>query len=63
MVEHLQNLQLSVLVPLILEHLLDGYCFASLCDRCLKDNSEGAIPDDLFSIIGEALLKSIELLN
>ena len=63
MVEHLKNLQFSVLVPLVLEHLLDGDCFASLCDRGLKDNSKRAISNDLFGIIGEALLKSIELLN
>ena len=63
MVEHLQNLQFSVLVPLVLEHLLDGDCFASLRDRGLEDNSKRAISNDLFGIIGEALLKSIELLN
>ena len=63
MVEHLQNLQLSVLVPLVLEHLLDGHCLASLCNRRLEDNSKRAISNDLFGIIGEALLKSIELLN
>jgi len=55
MVEHLQNLQFSVLVPLVLEHFLDGYCLASLRDHCLEDNSKGAISNDLFSVVGEAL--------
>ncbi len=55
-VQHLQNLQLSVLVALILEHLLDGDCLACLRDRGLKDDAERAISNDFLSVVSEALL-------
>ena len=58
MMEHFQDLKLSVFVPFILEDFLDGHCLASLRYRRFEDNSEWAISNDLFSVIGEALLKN-----
>jgi hypothetical protein len=40
MMEHFQNLQLSVLVALILEDFLDSHRFSRLGNRCFKHNSE-----------------------
>ena len=56
MVEHFQNLELSVLVPLVLEDLFDGNCLASLRNSGLEDHSKRAIADNLLRIVGEALL-------
>ena len=60
MVKHFQNLQFSVLVSLVLEHLLDGHSLASLCDCCLEYYSEGPIPDNFLSVVGETLLKRVK---
>lgn len=56
MVEHLQDLQLSVLVALILEHLLDSDSLASFCNCGLENDAKGPISNDLLSVISEALL-------
>ena len=56
-VEHLQDRELSVLVPLVLEHFLDGDGLASLCNRGLEHHSEGAVANDFLRVVGEALLK------
>ena len=40
MVEHLEDLKLSILVPLVLEDLLDGHGLASLRDSRLENHSE-----------------------
>ena len=58
MVQHFQNLQLSVLISLILEHLFDGYGFPSLSNCRFKHNSKRSISNDLLSIVSETLLKS-----
>ena len=55
-VQHFQNLQFSVLVALVLEHLLDGHGLARLSDRGLEHHAEGALTDDLLRVVGEALL-------
>ena len=54
--EHLENLKLSILVPLVLEDLLDGYGLTRLRDSRLEYHAEGAIADNFLSIISEALL-------
>ena len=56
MVEHLKDLKLSVFVALVLEHLFDGNCLASLGNGRLEDHSEGPIADNLLSVVSEALL-------
>ena len=56
MVEHLEDLKLSILVPLVLEDLLDGYCLARLRNSRFETHTEGAIADNFLSIISEALL-------
>lgn len=55
-VKHLENLQLSVLVALVLEHLLDGHGLACLRNCCLEDDSERTVSDDLLRVVREALL-------
>ena len=55
-VKHFQNLQFSVLVSLVLEHLLDGHGLTSLCDCRLEYYTEGPIPDNFLSVVGETLL-------
>ena len=55
-VKHFQNLQFSVLVSLVLEHLFDGHSLTSLCDCCLEYYTEGPIPDNFLSVVGETLL-------
>ena len=59
-VQHLQDLQLTVLVSLVLEHLLDRHCFTCLRNCGLEDDSKGTIADDFLRIISEALLLSEE---
>jgi len=54
--EGLQNLELSVFVPLVLEDLLDGYCLPSLSYGCLKYNPKRSISDNLLSIVSQTLL-------
>jgi hypothetical protein len=61
MVQHFQNLQLSVFISLILKDLLNGDSFSSLRNGGLEDNSKGSIANDLFCIIGEALLKEVRV--
>ena len=56
MVQHLQNLQLAILVALVLEDLLDRHCFARLRNRRFEDHSKGAVADYLLSVVREALL-------
>jgi len=56
-VQHLEDLELSVLVPFVLEYLLDGYRLASLRNRRFEDHSERPIANDLLSIVREALLR------
>ena len=63
MVEHFQDLQLSILVPFVLEYFFDGDSFTSLCDRSLEHHSKGAVADDLLCVIGETLLKSNQFKN
>jgi len=55
--KHFQDLKLSVFVSFVLEDLLDGDCLAGLSNSCLEDYSERAIANNLFSVVGEALLK------
>ena len=59
-VKHFQNLQFSILVSLVLEHLLDGHSLTSLCDCRLEYYSEGPIPDNFLSVVGETLLKRVK---
>jgi hypothetical protein len=40
MVKHLQDLQFSVLVALILENLLDGNCFTGFSDNGFEHDTE-----------------------
>lgn len=56
MVEHLEDLKLSILVPLVLEDFFDGHGLACLRDSRFEYNAEGAIADNFLSIISEALL-------
>jgi hypothetical protein len=49
----LHNLQLSVLVPPILKHLLNRNGLARLCDSCLVDDTERAIINYSISIVCE----------
>ena len=39
-VEHLEDLQLSVLVPLVLEYLLDSYSLSCLSNRRFEDHTK-----------------------
>lgn len=50
-----QDLQLAVLIALVLEHLLDRYCLASLRYSRFEDHAERAISHDFLRIVGQAL--------
>ena len=39
-VQHFQDLELSVFVPFVLEYLLDGHCLSRLRNGCFEDDSE-----------------------
>lgn len=54
-VKQFQDLQLSVLVPLVLEHLLYSHHFRRLRNRRLKHHSERPIPNDLLRIVRQTL--------
>ena len=56
MMEHLEDLEFSILVPLVLKDLLDGYGLTCLRNSRLEYHAEGAIADNFLSIISEALL-------
>ena len=49
----LHDLQLSVLIPFILVHLLDGHRFVVLIDSSLEHNTERSISYDTVSIVSE----------
>ena len=55
-VQHLEDLQLSVFVSLILEDLFDRNRFASLCYDCLEDHSERTISDNFLRVVSKTLL-------
>ena len=55
-VQHLEDLQLTILVALVLEDLFDGNSFASFCYRCLENYAKRAIANDFFSVVSERLL-------
>jgi hypothetical protein len=63
MVQHLQNLKLSVLVALVLKDFLDGHCLSSFSDCCFKYNSKRTISDNLLCVVSEALLKTNKVNN
>jgi hypothetical protein len=48
----LQNFKLTVLVALVLEDFLDCDGLSGFGDSSLEDNTERAVPDNLFGIIG-----------
>ena len=54
--EHFQNGQLSVFVPLVLENLFDSHSFSSFCDGCLENHTKGSVSDNLLSVVGHTLL-------
>ena len=56
MVKHLQDLELTVLVALVLEHFLYRHVLPCLSNDRFEHNSEGTISNDLFGIVGEASL-------
>ena len=56
MMQHFQNGQLSILVPLVLEHLLDGYCLSGLSDSRLENDTKRPISDNLLCVVGHTLL-------
>ena len=57
-VEHLEDLKLSVLVALVLEDLLDGHRFARLRNRRFEHHAERTISDDFLRVVCEALLNT-----
>lgn len=63
MVQHLQNLKLSVLVALVLKDFLDGHSLSGFRDSCFKYNSERTISDNLLCVVSEALLKTKKFSN
>ena len=56
MVKHLQDLQFSVLIALVLEHFLDGYRLTSFRNRRLKHHSKRPIADNFLSVVSKTLL-------
>ena len=63
MMKHFQDLQLSILVPLVLEYFLDSDGLACLRDCSFEHHSEGTVADDLLCVISETLLKSNKIKN
>jgi hypothetical protein len=53
MVEHLEDLEFSVLVALILENFFDGDSLTGLSDGGFEYNPEGTISDDLLGVVSE----------
>ena len=52
-IKFLHYLQFSILVPLILVHLLDGYLFAILVHSRLEHNTERPVTHNTVSVVGE----------
>ena len=53
--EHFKNCQLSIFVPFVLEHFLNSHSFPGLGDGCFEYHTEGTIPYNFFSVVGQAL--------
>ena len=51
MLQHLQDLKLSVLISFVLENFLDGDGLTSLCNGSLEDDSEGTISNNFLSVV------------
>lgn len=60
MVQHLEDLKLSVLISLVLEYFLDGHCLSRLSNGSLEDHTKRSISNDLLSIVGKTLLETIQ---
>lgn len=58
-VEHFQNLELSVLVALVLEDFLDGDGLAGFRNDCFEHNTKGAISNDFLRVVSKTLLKRV----
>jgi len=56
-VQHLQDGQFSVLVPLVLEDLFDGDCLSGFSDGGLEHHTERTVADDFLSVVSHALLE------
>lgn len=56
MVEHFQNGEFSVFVPLVLKNLFDSNSLTSFSNSCLEHNSKRSVTNDLLSIVSIALL-------
>ncbi len=56
MMKSLQNLQLSVLIPLVLEDFLNCYNLSCLGYLGFEYDSERPVSDNLLRIVGQALL-------
>ena len=56
MVQHFEDLEFTVLVPLILKHFLNCHSLTSFGNGGLEDHTERPIADDLVRIISEGLL-------
>lgn len=50
-VEHFEDLELSVFVALVLEDLFDGHGLSGLCDHCFENHTERSVAYDLFCVI------------
>jgi hypothetical protein len=53
MVQHLEYLQFSVLIALVLEHLLYRYSLSSFSHHSLEHNPEGSVTDNLLCVVGK----------
>jgi hypothetical protein len=56
MLQHFQDLKLSVLISFVLENFLDGDGLTSLGNGSLEDDSEGTISDNFLSVVSVGLL-------
>jgi len=56
--QHLQNLQLTIFVALVLENLLDRDSFPGLGNRGLEHHAERSVSDNFLSVVSERLLQA-----
>ena len=55
MMQDLQNLQFTILVALVLEHLFDGDTLPGLRYCGFENDSEGAITNNFLCVVGHTL--------
>ena len=61
--QHLEDGELPILVPFVLEHFFDGYSLSGFGDSRFEYDSERSITNNFFSVVSHALKNEVLKIN